>query len=83
MKRLESIFNTDGSFSFNTILSTPPTDVSSEIRGACLMKQAEVVREYAQMAARLADGLVVTVGILQVAIPTQLLASAYELMEED
>ena len=83
MKRLESIFNTDGSLGFNTILSTPPIDVSSKIRGVYLMKQAEVVWEYAQMAARLADGLVGTVGILQVAIPTQLLASAYELVGED
>lgn len=71
MKRLESIFNTDESLSFNTILSTPPTDVSRNIRDVYLIKQAEVLWEYAQMAAWLADGLVVTVGILQVAIPTQ------------
>ena len=70
MKRLESIFETDGSLSFNRILATPATDFSSNIRGVYLTKQAEVAWEYAQMAARLAGGLVVPVGFLQVASPT-------------
>lgn len=83
MRWLESMFNTDGSLNFIEICSTPPTGFSSTIAGLYLTKEAEVAWEYAQMAARLVDGLVVPVGILEVTIPNQLLSSAYELVGED
>lgn len=83
MKRLESIFKANGALDFKEIRSESPTDFSSNIRGLYLTKQAEGAWADAQMTARLVEGLVVPVGILQVAIPNRLLSSAYGLVGQD
>lgn len=82
-KRLESIFKAKGALDFKEIRSDPPTDFSSSTRGLYFTEQVEGAWKYAQMVARLVDGSVVPVGILQVAIPNHLLSSAYELVGQD
>lgn len=78
MNRLESIFKKYGALDFNQIRSDSPTDFSSETKGLYLITKREAALAYAQMIARLVDGSVVPVGILQVAIPDHL-CSAYVL----
>ena len=83
LARLQKVFQPDGTLHFGKLLSTPPTDFSWISGGLCLTKQAEVAWKHAQWAARIVDGTVVPIGILQVAIPAPLLASSYELFGND
>ncbi|MCJ1462980.1 hypothetical protein MMC07_001584 [Pseudocyphellaria aurata] len=83
LARLQNVFQPDGTLHFGKLRSTPPTDFSWQTGGLYLTKQVEVAWKYAQWAARIVDGAVVPIGILQVAIPIPLLASSYELFGND
>ena len=83
LERLESVFREDESLDFFALASNPPTDFSFFDKGLYLTMQAELAWKYAQWAARAVDGMVVPVGMIQVAIPKPLLASTFELVGED
>ena len=81
--RLEAVFEAGVSLNFDNLRTPAPTDFSFSTSGLYLTKQVEVAWKYAQWAARVVDGNIVPIGILQVAIPTPLLASSYQLIGSD
>lgn len=83
LTRLQSVHISGNLLNFGALASTPPGEFSPDFRGLYLTKQPQVAWEYAQWAAKLVDGNVVPVGVLQVAVPIHLLSSNTELSEED
>lgn len=80
--RLERILNPNGTLNMTQALSSESGDFSP-ITGLYLTKQYKVAYEYARWAARIVDGRVVPVGILQIVIPEFLLESSYEVVGDE
>lgn len=78
MSQLKSLYTKPNELFFEKICTLPPGDFSSRIAGLYLTKNEQVAWQYAQWRRQLADGNVVPLGILRVAIPNSLLASTIE-----
>lgn len=77
LSRLEEVFIGPDKrrLNFNRIVSLPPGDFSAVTGGLYLTSQPWVAYRYAEWAAIIADGQVVPMGLLTVAIPQHLMSS--------
>lgn len=82
LTRLNSLIQPQGALNFVNLASNPPGDFTS-LRGLYFTKQESVAYEYAKWAARVIDGETVSVGLLRVCIPQQLLQSMKELFGDE
>ena len=81
--RLDKMVKSNGQLNFGTIVSTPPGDFSKRFRGLYLTENYQVAWKYAKWAQTIADGNVVPVEILHIAVPQHLTASSKELYGEE
>ena len=81
--RLQSMRRPENALEFRALQSTPPGDFSARELGLYFTKQEQVAFKYAQWLGQVVDGRVIPVGILQVAVPKDLLESMAEVFGED